>query len=87
MCNRLGYLLFSNDIPLSVLTVFSKVLERPMYNRLITYTCINQNHQLYNLQFGFQKEKSTPMAFITLTDNISEVLVNGDFVIGVFQGV
>ena len=53
-----------------------------MYNRLITY--INQNHLLYNLQFGFQKGKSTHMALITLIDNISEALDNGDFVIGVF---
>ena len=53
-----------------------------MYNRLITY--INQNHLLYNLQFGFQKGKSTHMAHITVIDKISEALDDGDFVIGVF---
>ena len=75
-------MLFSNYRPVSVLPVFSKVLERLMYNRLITY--INQNHLLYNLQFGFQKGKSTHMALITLFDKISEALDDGDFVIGVF---
>ena len=75
-------MLFSNYRPVSVLPVFSKVLEILMYNRLITY--INQNHLLYNLQFGFQKGKSTHMALITLIDKISEALDNGDFVIGVF---
>ena len=75
-------MLFSNYRPVSVLHVFSKVLERQMYNRLITY--INQNYLLYNLQFGFQKGKSTHMALITLIDKISEALDDGDFVIGVF---
>ena len=75
-------MLFSNYRPVSVLPVFSKVLERLMCNRLITY--INQNHLLYNLQFGFQKGKSTHMALITLIDKISKALDDGDFVIGVF---
>ena len=75
-------MLFSNYRPVSVLPVFSKVPERLMYNRLITY--INQNHLLYNLQFGFQKGKSTHMALITLIDKISEALDDGDFVIDVF---
>ena len=39
-------MIFSNYRPVSVLPVFSKVLERLMYNRLITY--INQHHLLYN---------------------------------------
>ena len=75
-------MLFSNYRPVSVLPVFSKVPEKLMYNRLIIY--INQNHLLYNLQFGFQKGKSTHMALITLIDKISEALDNSDFVIGVF---
>ena len=73
---------FSNYRPVSLLPVFSKVLERLMYNRLITY--INQNHLLYNLQFGFQEGKSTHIALITLIDKISEALDNSDIVIGVF---
>ena len=75
-------MLFSNYRPVSVLPLFSKVLERLKYNRLITY--INQNHLLFNLQFGFQKGKSTHMALITLIDKIAEALDDGDFVIGVF---
>ena len=73
---------FSNYRPVSVLPVFSKLLERLMYNRLLQY--INDNNLLYNLQFGFQKGKSTHMAIIVLLDKISEALDNGDYVIGVF---
>ena len=46
-------MVFTNYRPVSVLPVFSKFLERLMYNRLIDY--INENQILYKHQFGFQK--------------------------------
>ena len=73
---------FSNYRPVSVLPVFSKLLERLMYNRLIDY--INENKLLYKLQFGFQKGKDTSMALIMLVDKISEALDKGELAIGVF---
>ena len=75
-------MVFTNYRPVSVLPVFSKILERLMYNRLIEY--INENKLLYKYQFGFQKGKSTYMAVLALVDKISEALNNGDYVIGVF---
>ena len=74
--------LISNYRPISVLPVFSKVLERLMYNRMINY--INKYKLLYPFQFGFQKNHSTNMALITLVDKISHALENGDKVLGVF---
>ena len=73
---------FSNYRPVSILPVFSKILERLMYNRLIQY--INDNNLLYKFQFGFQKGKSTSMALMMLVDKISEALDKGEMVIGVF---
>ena len=67
---------------MSVLPVFSKILERLMYNRLIEY--INENKLLYRFQFGFQKGKFTNMVVLTLIDKISVALNDGDYVIGVF---
>ena len=55
-----------------------------MYNRLIGF--INDNGMLYEYQFGFQKGKSTYMALFILLDKISEVLENGECVVGVFLG-
>ena len=75
-------MLFSNYRPVSVLPVFSKVIERLMYNRLIGF--INDNDLLYEYQFGFQKGKSTYMALVILLDKISEALENGECVVGVF---
>ena len=75
-------MVFSNYRPVSVLPVFSKLLERLMYNRLISF--INENKLLYDYQFGFQKGKSTYMAMVMVIDKISDALDRGDCVIGVF---
>ena len=58
---------FSNYRPVSVLPVFSKLLERFVYNRLVSH--INDN-KLYEYQFGFQKGKSTYLAITMLVDKI-----------------
>ena len=73
---------FSNYRPVSVLPVFSKILERLMYNRLFDY--INDNQLLYKHQFGFQKGKSTAMALMLLIDKITESIEKGEIVLGVF---
>ena len=75
-------MVFTNYRPVSVLPVLSKLLERLMYNRLISY--INDNQLLYKYQFGFQKGKATYMALIVLIDKITEALDKGEIVIGVF---
>ena len=75
-------MIFSNYRPVSVLPMFSKLIERLMYNRLIQY--INENKLLYEYQFGFQRGKSTHMALIVLLDKISEALDRGECVMGVF---
>ena len=46
-------MVFSNYRPVSVLPVFSKLLERLVYNRIISH--INDNKLIYEYQFGFQK--------------------------------
>ena len=62
-------MVFSNYRPVSVLPVFSKLLERLVYNRLIAY--ITNNKLLYEYHFGFQKGKSTHLALILLVDKIT----------------
>ena len=48
--------LLNNYRLISVLPVFSKILERIMYNRV--YKHVSDNSLLYEKQFGFQKECS-----------------------------
>ena len=43
-----------NYHPISLLTIFSKILEKIVYSRLITF--LNCNHVLSGSQFGFRKK-------------------------------
>ena len=74
--------IFSNYRPVSVLPVFSKLIERLMYNRLVMF--VNNNDFLYRYQFGFQKGKSTYMALLLLVDKIAEALDKVECVVGIF---
>ena len=73
---------FSNYRPVSVLPLFSKILERLMYSRLLLF--INENKLLYAFQFGFRKDHSPNLALVYLVDKISNALEDGEFVLGVF---
>ena len=66
--------LFTNYRPVSVLPVFSKFLERIVYNRLINF--LNKYDILSRNQYGFRKNYSTAHALIQLYDKISNALDN-----------
>jgi hypothetical protein len=72
----------SKYIPISILTSFSKVLEKLLYIRLSEH--ITKNNILANEQFGFRAESSTVKATYKLLDEIltamnSKALVGGIF--------
>ena len=75
-------MLFCNYRPVSVLPLFSKILERLMYNRLISF--INKHNVLFHFQFGFREGHSTNLALIYLVDKISSLLDTGEYVLGLF---
>ena len=62
--NKIG-----NYRPISVLSCFSKILERIMYNRLFKY--LTTNEILYKKQSGFQKGHSTEHTIMQLLDQIN----------------
>ena len=64
----------SNYRPISLLPIFSKILERLMYNRVIEF--IKKYKILYENQYGFQKGLSTEYAINSLLNNIIECLEN-----------
>ena len=53
-----------------------------MYKR--SYTFLNKNNVIYNLQFGFRQQYSTSYALINITDNIRKALDDGNKGCGVF---
>ena len=73
---------FSNYRPISLLPLFSKILEKLMYNRLLSFLnkckIINKNH------FGFRNNHPTYMALLILLENVGIALDNGECAIGVF---
>ena len=75
-------LIFSNYRPVSLLCSLSKVLEKIMYNRVISF--LDENKILFKYQFGFRKSHSTYLALTVLMDKLTKSLENGDYIVGVF---
>ena len=73
---------FSNYRPVSVLPLFSKILERLMYSRLLRF--VNERNLLYAFQFGFRALHSPNLAMTVLVDKISKALEDGEYVLGLF---
>ena len=71
-----------NYRPISVLSFFSKIFEKIMYNNVVNF--MDKNDTFYKYQFGFRKSHSTQHAIITLVDKITSSLDSGDLIIGVF---
>ena len=59
-----------NYRPISLLPIFSKIFERLIYNRLISF--VTENKILSELQFGFQSNKSTEQAVTSIISNIEK---------------
>jgi hypothetical protein len=72
----------SNNRPISVLPIFSKIFEKVVYNRLITY--FNKYDILFKNQYGFRKGHSTSLALHHLFDNITKAADQKEYTIGVF---
>jgi hypothetical protein len=64
----------ANYRPISLLTSFSKVLEKIIYDRLLKH--IETNNMLAAEQFGFRTSSSTERASYKLTDDILNALNN-----------
>ena len=73
---------FNNYRPISLLSVFSKILERLMYNRLLKF--IDKNNLFNEFQFGFRNNHSTFMVLIVLVENLVTALDNGNCAVGLF---
>ena len=73
---------FKNYRPISVLSCFSKLLEKLMYKRLIKF--IEKNGILTPHQYGFRQNRSTELAIIELTNRLTKAIDNGEFTVGVF---
>ena len=74
--------LVSNYRPVSLLSIFNKLIEKLMYNRIISY--LEKFSILHNNQFGFRSKHSTTHALLLLTDKIQRSIDNGTYCCGIF---
>ena len=69
----------NNYRPISVLSFFSKVFEKIVYNHVLDF--IDDNNVLYDYQYGFRHSHSTQQAIIALVDRITKSLDKGHIAI------
>jgi hypothetical protein len=72
----------SNYRPTSVLTCFSKILERLAYTRISGF--LQKHDILSNFQFGFRAKHSTTHAVIHLIDKVVTAIDNSEHTLGIF---
>jgi len=71
-----------NYRPISLLPIFSKILERIVCNRLSTF--LDVNNLLSNCQFGFRKDHSTVHPLSQFVNFIAEKLNNKEHALAIF---
>ena len=74
--------LVENYRPISILPVFSKILEKIVHKRLYFYC--NRMNILSNCQFGFRKSHSTSHACTLLTSKITSSINSKQKTLGIF---
>ena len=74
--------MLNNHRPISILSIFSKILEKIVYDKLTSF--IEKHNILHNKQFGFRKGYSTTHALIELTDKIAKAFEKKHIVISLF---
>ena len=74
--------LVNNYRPISLLSQFSKILEKLMYSRILKF--LNSHHLLHDHQYGFRDNYSTSLAIVHLIDQITQNMDNNVFSVGVF---
>ena len=74
--------LFTNYRPISLLSQFSKILEKIVSTRLDSF--IEKHNILTDSQYGFRTGRSTNMALMELAEKLTSSIQNKDYVIGIF---
>ena len=72
----------NNFRPISLLSIFDKIIEKIMHSRL--YAFLEEHQILFENQFGFKKKCSTIHSLIEITEKIKESIDNGKYGCGIF---
>ena len=77
-----SHTLVSNYRPITLLSVFHKIMEKLMYKRLIEF--LDKHNILIENQFGFRSGRSTTHATLLITDKIQRAIEAKLFSCGIF---
>ena len=72
----------NNYRPISLLSIFSKIIEKLMHMRL--YSFLEQQKSIFPSQFGFQKNKSTMHSLIEIVEKIKYCIEEKKYGCGIF---
>ena len=72
---------FTNYRPISLLSQFSKILEKIFHNRMMSFI---EKNNLYESQYGFRKNMSTSLAILELVKNITTSIDDCKSTVGIF---
>ena len=72
----------NNYRPISLLSVFNKLLEKLMYKRIIDF--LNKRQLIYGKQFGFRSHYSTDHAVLSIIDQVQLAIEDHDYSCGIF---
>ena len=74
--------MLNNYRPISLLPIFSKILEKLIYQRLFNF--LNSNNALFSRQYGFRKNHSTINAVTELVSHVIKAMKRKENTISVF---
>ena len=74
--------LLTNYRPVSVLPVFSKLLGKVVYNRILKY--LDKHCILFRNQYGFRKGHSTSFALLHLFEKLSSAIDRREYTVGIY---
>ena len=72
----------SNYRPISLLSIFNKILEKLVFNRMISF--VNKKNILFDNQFGFRSKHSTTHAILSIVDKIQHAIEENTYSCGLF---
>ena len=72
----------NNYRPISLLSVFNRIFEKIMYNRLKSY--IEDNELLFEAQYGFREKFSTQHAILDIVNTVQTNMDKKMFTCGIF---
>jgi retron-type reverse transcriptase len=72
----------NNYRPIALSSVFSKLLEKMVYNRIITF--MEKNRIITEAQHGFRSKRSTETALLVFINNVQSAIDNKMNPVGIF---